>query len=232
MADRESTEGPLVVWTFPLVTRIQNGNGILSLGSNVSTVSQKVGEIKESRPVKDKLTSGDKEDGGPDGAIEELQEQVDEIGDNSDSIFSEPKDYGQAETPNNEITIEDGTFVPIRLQIDQGEEVTWTNEDNQQHRVVSSSGEEISSEMLEPGEEFTHTFDSEGVNRFFDSVEGQSQMCGAVIVGDAQLEEDLPCEANPDIELFDEEDGDTDGDSEKRTMSSAVEDKEDMDMGF
>jgi len=54
---------------------------------------------------------------------------------------------------------------------------------------------------------------------------------GAVLVGGAELDGPLRCEEDVDRELFDDDEDESDDDA-VRTMSAAVEDKEDMDVGF
>lgn len=235
MVDRDNEEGPLFVWTFPMITRLQNRSGILSFGAGASTVKRsvedKVSEVRETTPVRDRL-SGEEED-EEDDDISELESQLQAVGESSESIFSQDdeQDYGQASLSNNLIEMDENAFVPVRINVEQGEEVTWENNDDTTHRVVSSEGEEFSSEQLEPGETYSHTFRSEGVTRYFDSIQGEGQMCGAVIVGDAELTEPLPCDTEGTPELFSDSSDEADTTS-RRSMSAAVEEKEDMDMGF
>ena len=61
-----------------------------------------------------------------------------------------------------EIRIENFAFAPANIVVDAGTTVTWTNDDVVPHTVTSDSGDELNSEMLNPGDTFSHTFDTPG----------------------------------------------------------------------
>jgi len=231
MSDRPNQDGPMFVWTFPLITRMQNRSGIVDFGQRTSSVSDTVKEVSESKPIRstvsDKLTGDGSEDGSGDDSdstedILQLESQIEEVQENSEQIFNQ--DYSQ---PDDEtVEISDEVFIPLRTEIDVGDTVEWENNDDTVHRVVSTSGDDISSDQIEPGETFAHTFDEEGVTEYIDSIVGGDVMCGAIIVGDAELEGNLQCEEEVERELFtDESDG-------SRTMAAAAEEKDEMDIGF
>jgi len=122
-------------------------------------------------------------------------------------------------------------FVPTRTNIPQGGKVTWENQDNKSHQITSIQGEDFSSGTIEPGEEYSYRFTEEQSNVYVDLTEGRDNMSGAVIVGDVQPPDTLPSETDAGREVFSQASGDDDF-AETRSMSSAVKQKEDMDVGF
>lgn len=107
------------------------------------------------------------------------------------------------------VTVEDGStatvtakntaFDPMRLSIDAGTTVTWTNEDSYGHDVTAAQFHDKAedwnfAEDLPPGESVSHTFDSADVYEYYCTIHGKGTMCGAVIVGDSSLTAALPCE--------------------------------------
>jgi len=232
MTDTENPDSPVFIWTFPLITRMQNRSGLIDFGQQASTISDSVQDARDSKPVRssitDKLSNNDSNNTESE-EIEELQNEVQEVEENGESIFDDfSSDYNQAESQSVEIL--DDVFAPLRIKVDGGDTVEWTNNDDTAHRIMSTSGEEISSDQIEPGETFTHTFDESGVTRYIDSLVGGDVMCGAVIVGDAELDEPLQCEEDVERELFEEETDEQDG--EVRSMSAAAEEKDNMEIGF
>lgn len=235
MVDTDEIEGPTLVWTFPLVTRFQKRRGILNFGQTASDVSQKVDDVREDKPVRTKVSDAitEAESSDDDKSVDEIEEKLDEVSNQSETIF-DAEDYGQPDDILDEgavIEISDEVFVPVRTEIDEGEEVEWVNNDDTTHSVLSINNEQIESGDIEPGESYTQTFEEEGVVKFIDPVVGGDEMCGAIIVGDAELNEELRCEESPDRELFDDDEDDLTTD-DGRTMSQAASEKEDMDIGF
>jgi len=233
MADKES--GPKLVWTFPLLTRIQNGSGLVDFSQGTSTVGQKVQDVRDNNPVRNKLsgTISDSDDSDSD-EVGELEDEVEQVKEDSEVIFGDEEEYSQDglfEDDEHVVEMSDDVFIPPRIEIDEGDTVVWKNIDDSPHRVVSTEGDQISTNQIEAGKEFEHTFNSEGVTKYIDSIVGGNTMCGAVIVGDASLDEQLRCEEEVERELFDEV-GDDTGDDALRTMSAAAEEKQEMDVGF
>lgn len=233
MANEDNSNGPRFVWTFPLIRRFQSKSSVVDFGQSASKVSNTVDSVRESSPVRDKVSNTLSSDDETNNSVDKLMSEVEDVQEDSESVFGDS--YGQEGDsilgPDNVVEMGSDVFIPVRMEVDEGEEVTWVNNDNVAHRVVSTSGEEISSDQIEPGEEFTHTFDDEGVTKYIDSMVGGDEMCGAVIVGDTEVDGPLRCEEDVDRELFDESEDEPEDDS-LRTMSAAVEDKEDMDVGF
>lgn len=76
-------------------------------------------------------------------------------------------------------------FVPSQLQIKNGSIVTWINQDSMSHSVVSGDPESgpdgnIDSGIIEPGQNFSHTFTKLGTINYFDSF--NTQMTGTIEV--------------------------------------------------
>lgn len=73
------------------------------------------------------------------------------------------------ETPVEAVTdvrIENFAFAPANIVVDVGTTVTWTNDDIVPHTVTSDDGGELNSELLNPGDTFSHTFDTPGEYRY------------------------------------------------------------------
>lgn len=97
------------------------------------------------------------------------------------------------------VEIGDDGFDPVIVHIASGGSVTWENAGDRSYRIDSFQFHSGSSnwrarETLEPGESFTHTFESEGRYDFTDQSYGQFVMCGRVRVGDVDEGDSLPCE--------------------------------------
>ena len=81
----------------------------------------------------------------------------------------------------------DKSFDPNPIEINTGDSITWTNDDNEIHTVTSGSdegpsiGTEFDSGTLAPGQSFTHQFDKPGTYEYFCSF--HDSMTGKVIVG-------------------------------------------------
>jgi plastocyanin len=75
--------------------------------------------------------------------------------------------------------IEDYHFQPLELTVPVGTRVTWTNQGEDAHTVVSDSGL-FRSGGLDTGESFSFTFDKAGTYHFTCSV--HPRMVGTVIV--------------------------------------------------
>jgi plastocyanin len=78
------------------------------------------------------------------------------------------------------------SFDPNSIEINAGESVTWTNNDNEIHDITSgdeeeeSMGQEFASGTLSTGKSFSHTFDRPGTYPYFCSF--HESMTGEVIV--------------------------------------------------
>lgn len=229
MSAENSDDGPKIVWTFPLIRMLTSGSrlinreeGEIALGNNIQTARNKVKQRVDNR--RQKFTGTEEEEGGDD-ELDDIVNQIDELNDSRSFSFEQTDDADADST----VDIEEGVFVPVRTRIDVGDTVVWTNNDDEVHRVLSISGNDFGSGRLEPGDSFSHTFNSEEAVVYVDPITGRQQMCGAVIVGDAELDQQLPCEEEIDAQLFEEEVEYSEG---SRSMSQAAQDKDGMDRGF
>src|ERR1700745_633153 len=78
-----------------------------------------------------------------------------------------------------EVNIDQFTFYPKRITVKAGTTVTWTNEDDVPHTIVSSS-KVFKSKALDTADKFSFTFTTPGTYDYFCSV--HPHMTGAVVV--------------------------------------------------
>lgn len=92
------------------------------------------------------------------------------------------------------------SFAPVRFEVPTGATVVWENEDSYGHTVVADRFHDVAeawdftSETLGANDTTSYTFESSGVYEYYCDIHGRSLMCGAILVGGATLEQDLPCE--------------------------------------
>jgi plastocyanin len=84
-----------------------------------------------------------------------------------------------------DVAIKDFAFVPSEVTIPQGTTVIWTNEDSVQHIIVSDSGQEMSSGLIDSQGTFAHTFSTAGTFDYHCSI--HPSMTGKVIVQEATV---------------------------------------------
>jgi plastocyanin len=71
-------------------------------------------------------------------------------------------------------------YVPARLDVAVGTTVTWTNSDTAPHTVTAQDRALLQSGTLQPGEDFSQTFDAPGTIDYF--CEFHANMKGAIVV--------------------------------------------------
>jgi plastocyanin len=82
----------------------------------------------------------------------------------------------QAEGPGDpppggiEVKIDNFSFGPMTMTVAAGTTVTWTNEDDVPHTVVSEDTKTFKSKALDTGEHFSYTFAKPGKYPYFCSV--------------------------------------------------------------
>lgn len=229
MSTENSDDGPKIVWTFPLVRMLTSRGGLISrqdgeatLGNNIQNARQKVRDRVEKR--KQQVSSSSDTD-DEDDELDGITNEIDQINRNRDLTFGQ----SDGEEADATVDIEEGVFVPVRTRIEVGDTVTWMNNDDRPHRVLSLDGDDFGSGRIEPDESYSHTFNREEAVIYIDPIAGRARMCGAVIVGNAELERDLPCEQDVDAQLFEEE---VEYAEAGRSLSQAAQDKQDMESGF
>jgi plastocyanin len=85
----------------------------------------------------------------------------------------------RAEPPGTQVQIRDFHFLPAEISVAPGTRVTWTNEDDDAHTVVSETGL-FRSAALDTHDSFQFTFDKPGVYHFSCSL--HPKMVGTVVV--------------------------------------------------
>jgi plastocyanin len=88
------------------------------------------------------------------------------------------------------VSIVDFAFEPAALRVAAGDTVTWTNDGLAPHTVT---GDFADSGVLDPGQTFSHTFDSEGTFDYFCAV--HPDMVGSVAAGAAATGGEVPATA-------------------------------------
>lgn len=104
-----------------------------------------------------------------------------------------------ADEPVIEVT--DDAFVPMRLRVEPGTEVTWHNVGGIMHSVEDELfNPQLATEWsfysmdFPRGARASHTFEEPGAYEYDCGVHGKENMCGVVLVGDVRYGETLPCE--------------------------------------
>jgi plastocyanin len=87
----------------------------------------------------------------------------------------------QDKSPNAiELKIDNFSFGPMTLTVAAGTTVTWTNDDDVPHTVVSNDKTTFKSKALDTGEHFSYTFTKPGKYSYFCSV--HPKMVAEVVV--------------------------------------------------
>ena len=96
---------------------------------------------------------------------------------------------------------------PREATVDPGTEVTWRNEimgPGQHETIVSTRlhedavSWEFEGELETYGDEVSHTFADPGIYTYAGARRGEDCICGAILVGDVELTDSLPC--YPDLD--------------------------------
>lgn len=86
----------------------------------------------------------------------------------------------KAATPDA-VVIHNFSFTPATITVVPGTEVTWTNQDNEPHRVVNAADPKLfQSAALDTNDKYSFKFDKEGTYRYFCSI--HPRMMGTVVV--------------------------------------------------
>jgi plastocyanin len=94
------------------------------------------------------------------------------------AVFGAPSTRASPPAPTT-ITVKDFMFTPMSATIKAGATVTWVNEDDEPHTVVSDTGA-FRSGALDTHETFSFEFDKPGTYRFACSI--HPKMVGTVVV--------------------------------------------------
>ena len=85
-----------------------------------------------------------------------------------------------------DVEIKNFKFNPETVTIPAGTTVIWTNNDSTNHTVVSTTGNEMDSGSLNPGETFAHIFNDPGTYEYHCSI--HTTMVGKVVVEPSTLQ--------------------------------------------
>jgi amicyanin len=93
---------------------------------------------------------------------------------------------GQAASEQNnpsdkyQVKIDNFSFGPSTLTVPVGSTVTWTNQDDVPHNVVSREGKTLKSPVLDTDQKFSYTFTQAGTYPYYCAI--HPKMTGKVIV--------------------------------------------------
>jgi Icc protein len=89
---------------------------------------------------------------------------------------------GQQNSSGNQyqVKIDNFSFTPSTLTVTAGTTVTWVNQDDVPHNVVSTEGGTLKSSVLDTEQKFTYTFDKAGTYPYYCSI--HPKMTGKVVV--------------------------------------------------
>lgn len=87
---------------------------------------------------------------------------------------------GRNDSANGDVKIDNFSFAPAELRVTVGTTVTWTNEDDVPHTVVSEDKTTFKSHALDTGDKFAFTFAKKGKYSYFCSV--HPKMTGEILV--------------------------------------------------
>lgn len=79
-----------------------------------------------------------------------------------------------------QVKIDNFSFSPSPLTVPVGSIVTWTNQDDVPHNVISSEGKTLKSPVLDTDEKFSYTFNKAGVYPYYCAI--HPKMTGKVVV--------------------------------------------------
>ena len=92
-----------------------------------------------------------------------------------------PRATAEGEKPAvAEIKIDNFSFTPQTVTVPVGTQVTWTNQDDIPHTVVSDDKTTFKSKALDTDDQFTYTFTKSGTYSYFCSI--HPKMTGKVVV--------------------------------------------------
>lgn len=97
------------------------------------------------------------------------------------------------------IEVTNDGFSTQRIEVDPGTTVAWENHLDREAEVASQTFDDGATEWefdetIDPDSFVEHTFEDDGVYQFWESIMSQFNACGAVLVGDVDHDESMPCE--------------------------------------
>lgn len=207
MDSRDSEEGPLFVWSFPLIRTVQNRRGILRMGIE-SVISSNEDKQDTSAEYSNDSSAIETDD----SILDDVEDSITELDENSEAIF-ESSDSGTT------VYITDTGFDPSETSIEIGETVTWVNQTDTTTRVSAVENADFTSPILSQGEEYEETFYTQDTVTYKDPTSGDSER-GTIEVGESAEDPDTdPVPFGGDGMSV-------------RSMGEAADEKDDDDRGF
>jgi amicyanin len=89
---------------------------------------------------------------------------------------------GERNSPadQHQVKIDNFSYAPSALTVPLGATVTWINQDDVPHNVVSTEGNTLKSSLLDTDQKFSYRFDKAGTYPYYCSI--HPKMIGKVIV--------------------------------------------------
>ncbi len=88
--------------------------------------------------------------------------------------------YAQKKAAPNQVQIDNFSFTPPTLTVQQGATVTWVNKDDVPHKITSKDKKFTPSPALDTDQNFSHTFTTPGTYDYFCSL--HPRMTGKIVV--------------------------------------------------
>jgi len=89
-------------------------------------------------------------------------------------------DDPKASADKLQVKIDNFSFQPASLTVSAGSTVTWVNQDDVPHNIVSSEGATLKSPVLDTDQKFSYTFEQPGTYAYFCGM--HPRMTGKIIV--------------------------------------------------
>lgn len=80
----------------------------------------------------------------------------------------------------HQVKIDNFSFAPTTLTVPVGTTVTWTNQDDVPHNIVSTEGKTLKSPVMDTDQKFSFTFTKAGTYSYFCGI--HPKMTGKVVV--------------------------------------------------
>ena len=86
----------------------------------------------------------------------------------------------KASGQNNEVKIDNFSFVPPTLTVAAGTTVTWVNHDDIPHNIVGLEAKALKSQVLDTDQKFSYTFREPGTYNYYCGI--HPKMTGKIVV--------------------------------------------------
>lgn len=217
MLEDSQDSGPVFrfEWTFPLFRVVSSKTK--KLKSRVS-----VNDSDENVPD----TLADAIDSDSD-AESDVSDNITDLRDRLDSISEPPETVSQegGEEQLESVTFNGEVFIPLKTEVDVGEDVEFVNTSESDVAVEFDGGEELT---VASGDSSATQFATQGVSEFSIVGTDSSEVCGAIIVGNTDQEVTLPCSDDTERVPFSSDEDATIDVNQPDSMSAAAEKKQEQ----